>query len=178
MGQARPLNNLSKRNVQATRVLLVSIPLVGICLYYLFFRKYTCETAVKWYYQLLLFVVLYVADVYLHELIHGFFYKIFNPHGKLHFRFGVLGSSCGMDNCSFKKWQFILMVASPALTLFLLNLLLGIIIKELFACFYFISIIGLTSGSNDFILVGMTLRNVHKNEVIADCGKSFEIISE
>ncbi len=178
MSQPRPLNNLSKRNVQLTRGLLVSIPLVGICLYCLFFRKYTCEASVKWYYQLLLFVVLYVADVYLHELIHAFYYKAFNPHGKLHFRFGVLGSSCGMENCSFKKWQFILMVASPALTLFLLNLLLGILIKELFACFYFISIIGLTSGSNDFILVAMTLRNVHKKEVIADSDKSFEIISE
>ncbi len=178
MGQPRPLNNLSKRNVQLTRGLLVSIPLVGICLYYLFFRKHTCGASVKWYYQLLLFVVLYIADVYLHELIHGVFYKVFNPHGKLHFRFGILGSSCGMDNCSFKKWQFIIMVASPALTLFLLNLLLGIMIKELFACFYFIGIIGLTSGSNDFILVAMTLHNVRKNEVIADSGKSFEIKSE
>jgi len=155
--------------------LLIGIPLLGIFLYFFVIRSYYVHIMIAWYYQLIIGIILYVINCVVHELIHGAFYKLFNPDKKVTYKFNFLGSSTSMEKAEFSKAEFIIVLLAPMLFLTIIYLALAFLIPECFGVFFITSFIGLASGNNDLLVAVKSMCMAKRKDIIIDGGKYFEI---
>lgn len=88
--------------------------------------------------ELLLGVGILFILVVIHELIHGLFFKVFNPNGKVAFGFKNGMAYATSPNSFYSKWKFIIILLSPfvfiTVALYIL-MLLGVINAIVFTIF-------------------------------------------
>ena len=167
------VNKTSEFIVQIS--LLVGIPLLGILLYFLVIRPYYIDRMIAWYYQLIIGIIIYVLNCVVHELIHGLFYKLFNPDKKVTFKFAIFGSATSMEKAEFSKIEFIIVLLAPMLFLTIFYLVLAFLIPKCFGVFFITSFIGFASGNNDLLVALKSMRMAKRKDIIIDGGKYFEV---
>lgn len=170
----KTIDHFSKLYRRVTNSMLLAIPLAGIALYVFALRPMLSTPQIQWYVQLTVGVILYPLNCVLHELLHGYTYRFFNPGAKVTYRFGVFGSATHIEGGYVRKWPFLWFVLAPMTVLSLVYLLVAVGVPSCFAVFYFTAVIQFTSGSND-LLLALPQFGLKKSDVLIDGENGFEV---
>ncbi len=118
---------MGKANAFAV-ILLIPLFVIGYGLYFLIHRDLALYR-----FNIIVFIVVFLALIVVHELIHGLCWSIFTPHRFQDIEFGLMKPSM-TPYCTclvpLKKQQHIFGTAMPFLVLGLLPMIMGIVLKQ------------------------------------------------
>ncbi|MBQ7277121.1 MAG: DUF3267 domain-containing protein [Bacilli bacterium] len=121
---------------------------------------------------ILLFGFILIANIFVHELTHGLFYKLFTKQ-KLKFGFTKFNAYCGAPNIYMKRNPMIIISLAPFIIYSIISILLIIILPPNLTCFfviiYFSNHIGGCIG--DIYVAIQLIFNVNKNALVNDTGQ-------
>lgn len=151
----------SRKQIKIMQLIIVFFLIIGIISYIFIFNNIFKDYSLKWYFQVLIGIPLYIITLWIHEFIHAFFFKIGNK-GKVSFKIKSYALQTVLDKTYISRNHVIIAISAPCIILTILYIVLLLMKLPIAPALYFICILQFFGCLSDFFVLFTFL--IHQNK--------------